>query len=87
MFGYRRPPDPPSPSAVVVQRYRDLVAHPELILWSGHVESNGIVAIMRSAAAAEAGTPMRVQADRAAHPDDERFIFSGRNAEARGVTS
>ena len=72
-------------SAVVVQRHGDLDAHPGLILWSGHVESDGIVAIRRTAAAAEAGTPTRVHADRTAHPDDERFIFNGRDAVVPGV--
>ena len=74
-------------SAVVVQRYRDLDAHPELILWSGHVESDGIVAITRSAAVAATGTPTRAHADRTAHHDDERFVFHGRDAAAPGVVS
>lgn len=74
-------------SAVVVRRYHDLDAHPELVLWSGHVESDGIVAITRNAAAAETGTPTRAHADRTAHPDDERFVFQERDALAPGVTS
>jgi hypothetical protein len=74
-------------SAVVVQRYRDLDAHPELVLWSGHVERDGIVAITRGATAAAIGAPTRVHADRTAHADDERFVFNRREAAAQGVTS
>ncbi len=74
-------------AAVVVQHYRDLDAHSDLVLWSGHVESDGIVAITRSGPAAEARTPIRAHADRAAHPDDGRFVFQGRDAVAPGATS
>jgi hypothetical protein len=73
--------------AVVVQRYSDLDEYPSLVLWSGHVERDGIVAITRSAAAIDTGAPTRVQADRTAHPDDERFVFNGRDAAAPGVMS
>lgn len=73
--------------AVVVQRFSDLNPYPSLVLWSGHVERDGTVAITRSAVAAETGTPTRAHADRTAHPDDERFVFQGRDALAPGVTS
>jgi hypothetical protein len=73
--------------AVVVQRYSDLDEYPSLVLWSGHVERDGIVAITRSAAAIDTGAPTRVQADRTAHPDDERFVFDRRDAAVQGVTS
>jgi hypothetical protein len=74
-------------AAVVVRRYGDLDAHPGLVLWSGHVESDGTVAITRNAAAVENGAPTRVHADRAGHADDERFVFQGRDAAATGVAS
>ena len=73
--------------AVVVQRFRDLDEFPSLVLWSGHVERDGIVAITRSAAAIDTGALTRVQADRTAHADDERFVFNGRDAGAAGGTS
>jgi hypothetical protein len=72
--------------AVVVQRYRDLDEYQSLVLWSGHVERDGIVAITRGAAAIDTGAPTRVQADRTAHADDERFVFNRRDAVAPGVT-
>ena len=74
-------------SAVVVQRYGDLDAHPGLVLWSGHVETDGTVAITRSAAAIDTRAPTRVHADRTSHADDERFVFQGREAVAQGVRS
>jgi hypothetical protein len=73
--------------AVVVQRFGDLDEYPSLVLWSGHVERDGIVAITRNAAAIDTGAPTRVHADRTAHADDERFVFNGREAAAQGVTS
>ena len=73
--------------AVVVRRFGDLDEYPSLVLWSGHVERDGIVAITRRAPVAAAGTSARVPADRAAHPDDERFVFHGRAAAAPGVVS
>jgi hypothetical protein len=76
-----------SECAVVVQRYRDLDEFPSLVLWSGHVEGDGIVAITRSTGAVETGMPTRVQADRTAHADDERFVFHDRAVVTPGVTS
>ena len=74
-------------SAIVVQRYRDLDAYPALVLWSGHVEHDGIVAITRSAPAAQASMPTRASADRTAHADDEGFVFHDRTAGAPGPRS
>jgi len=73
--------------AVAVQRYRDLDEFPSLVLWSGHVEGDGIVALTRSAAITGSGTSTRGHADRAVHADDERFVFHGRGPVAPGVTS
>jgi hypothetical protein len=73
--------------AVVVQRYGDLDEFPSLVLWSGHVESDGIVALTRSAAITGSRTSTRVHPDRAAHADDERFVFHGRDSVVPGVTS
>jgi hypothetical protein len=72
--------------AVIVRRYRDLDPHPSLVLWSGRVERDGIVAITRRAPATDARTSARVPADRAAHADDARFIFHGRDSVVPGET-
>ena len=72
--------------AVVVQRFRDLDEYPSLVLWSGHVERDGIVAITRHASITATAKSARVPADRAGHADDERFVFHGRDAAAPGVT-
>jgi hypothetical protein len=74
-------------SAVSVQRYRDLDPFPSLVLWSGHVERDGIVAITRRAPAITTRISARVPAGRAAHADDERLVFTGRDAAMSGVTS
>ena len=72
---------------VVVQRFRDLDAQPSLVLWSGHVERDGVVALARRSPGPDLRMSTRSRADRAAHPDDERFVFQGRDAVARGETS
>lgn len=72
-------------SAVVVRRYGDLDPFPSLVLWSGHVERDGIVAITRHAPTTATRTSARVPADRATHADDERFVFHGRDAVVPGV--
>jgi hypothetical protein len=72
--------------AVTVQRFSDLDSYPSLVLWSGHVERDGMVAITR-ATAPEIETPTRSPADRSTHADDERFVFHGRDSVAPGVTS
>jgi hypothetical protein len=46
-------------SAVIVQRFRDLDAHPGLVLWSGHVESDGIVGSSPSLATPRSRIPER----------------------------
>ena len=73
--------------AVAIQRYQDLDEFPSLVLWSGHVESDGIVALTRSAATTGSGTSTRVHADRTAHADDERFVFHGRDSVVPGAIS
>jgi hypothetical protein len=72
--------------AVIVQRYRDLDAQPSLVLWSGHVERDGVVALTRRSPGPDLRTPTRSHADRAAHADDARFIFHGRDSVVPGET-
>ena len=72
---------------VIVQRFRDLDTQPSLVLWSGHVERDGLVALSRRSPGPDLRTPTRSRVDRTAHADDERFVFHGRDAVASGVTS
>jgi hypothetical protein len=60
--------------AIPVQVFRDLDTHQELVLGSGHVENEGLV-MLDGRPEAEHATPPRELADRAAHTDDERFVF------------
>ena len=60
-----------------VQAFGDLEAHPELVLRAGHIEKDGTVVINWRAPAADAETPVRERADRAAHADDEQFVRPG----------
>lgn len=71
-------------SAVTVKQFGDLDPHPSLVLWSGHVESDGGVSIISRAPAPKAATPSRAAANRAGHDDDERFVFFDRDAAVRG---
>ena len=73
--------------AVTVERFDDLDAHQSLVLWSGHVERDGSLAISHRTSGMDRPTPARILADRAAHADDERFVFNGRDAATSGVTS
>ena len=72
---------------VIVQRFRDLDAQPSLVLWSGHVERDGLVALSRRSPGLDMRTPMRSCADRTTRADGDRSVFDGRDAGASGVTS
>ena len=60
---------------VEVHTSRDLDAHPELVLAAGHVERDGSVALTAEVGSVAAPASARERADRAAHGDDERFVF------------
>jgi hypothetical protein len=82
---YFRAFDPTSAGARTnhIQSFSDLDAHRDLILGSGHVESEGLV-MVNGRSELEGATPSRSNADRGIHADDERFV--NRNAElARGA--
>ena len=64
-------------SAVDVQAFGDLDVHPELVLRMGHVEQDGTVVITWRAPSPDAAAPVREQADRAMHTDDEGVVFPG----------
>jgi hypothetical protein len=63
-------------------RYPDLDTSPELVVRSGHVEQDGTVVLHQSQAPTDPtsvhelglGQRKREPADRAAHPDDTRFV-------------
>jgi hypothetical protein len=55
--------------------YEDLNAHPDLVLRAGFVERDGTVVIHPQSPRLDPPAPLRVPADRAAHSDDERFVF------------
>ena len=61
-----------------VQGFGDLDTHRTLVLRAGHVEKDGTVMINWRAPSADAETPVRELADRAAHGGDERFVFPER---------
>jgi hypothetical protein len=63
-----------------VRHFADLDAHPDLVLGSGHVESDGAVVLSRRGGSQVASTPTRNGADRSAHADDEQIVFPGRGA-------
>ena len=65
--------------AIRIRAFADLDAHRELVLSSGHVEHEGMV-VLNSQPEQDHAVPIREPADRAAHADDERFVFW--NAEA-----
>jgi hypothetical protein len=62
-------------AGVHVGAFGHLDAHPELIAGSGHVERDGRVVLTGGAEQAGVTAPSRQPADRAAHLDDERFVF------------
>ena len=72
--------------AIRVRTYADLDAHQELVLGSGHVESNGLVMLSSQHEQTHA-VPIREPADRAAHADDHRLVFwDAEAARSSGVT-
>jgi hypothetical protein len=65
--------------SVDVRGYDDLEAHPDLVLRAGHIEQDGAIVIGWRAAAADAASPTRERADRGAHGDDERYVFTDKD--------
>jgi hypothetical protein len=59
---------------IQIQAFRDLDAHQDLVVGSGHVEHGGMV-VVNSQPEPDGAAPTRQQADRAVHGDDERFVF------------
>src|SRR5919198_4092588 len=57
-----------------IRAFTDLDAHPDLVLGSGHVEADGAVVLSRRRESQVTSTPVRSEADRAAHTDDEQVV-------------
>lgn len=57
------------------RRFSDLDSHPDLILASGHVESDGNIVLSRRDTQVVSDMPTRSEAHRSAHPDDEQIVF------------
>ena len=73
---------------IEVKRYLDLDAYPELILQSGHVESDGKVVVTRVRVIRNASPSARSAADRSQHLDDAHIVVhgeTGASANARPV--
>ena len=65
-----------------VRRFTDLDTAPDLVIGSGHVEAGGAVVLSRRSDSGVArSTPVRSEADRSDHPDDERVVFPDRTHE------
>jgi|SRR5579884_3064998 len=58
-----------------VRHFADLDAYPDLVLGSGHVEADGVVVLSRRERSQPSPTPIRSQADRSAHADDQHVVF------------
>jgi hypothetical protein len=58
-----------------IKNFSDLDAAPELVIGSGHVEVDGMVILSRRDQTQFTSTLIRDEANRAAHGDDEQFVF------------
>jgi len=59
-----------------------LYAHAYLVMAAGHGERDGLVVLTDARDPDARATPLRVPANRAAHLDDERFVFPDRRLAA-----
>ena len=62
---------------IEVRGFADLDPYPDLVLGSGHVEQHGAVVLTRREPVASVPGTTRERADRAAHADDEQYVFPG----------
>jgi len=65
--------------ALQVRAYADLDVHPDLVIGSGHVESDGAVVLTRRPRPPLVSPLVRTEADRSTHGDDEQFVFPERS--------
>ena len=64
-----------------VRQCTDLDAHPHLVLGSGHIEADGGVVLSKRQKWQATDTPIRSQANRSAHADDEQVVFPPRSSD------
>jgi hypothetical protein len=69
-----------SERAVHVQGFGDLDSYPDLVLGSGHIESDGAVVLSKRDRSQVTSSLVRNAADRSAHGDDEQFVFPNRTS-------
>ena len=65
---------------VVIRRYTDLDACPELVVASGHIEQDGAVVLAKRERTDAPLAAERTGADRSGHADDEAIVFPKRTA-------
>lgn len=65
--------------ALHVRGYADLDVHPDMVLGSGHFEADGAVVLSKRDRPPSANPPVRTEANRSAHGDDEQFVFPERS--------
>src|SRR5919202_860385 len=58
-----------------VRRFTDLDPHPDLVLGSGHIEADSSIVLSKRQKQQVFDTPIRSEANRAAHTDDEQIVF------------
>jgi len=58
-----------------IRRFTDLDRHPNLIIGSGHRESDGSIVLSKRGRAHAVEAPDRSEAARSGHPDDEQIVF------------
>ena len=68
--------DQAAQGGVAVRTFGDLDARPDLVIGSGHVERDGVVALTpREPTSITAPSPSRASADRMGHADDAHLVF------------
>lgn len=58
-----------------IRRFTDLDRHPNVVLGSGHIEADGSVVLSKRERPQATGIPIRSEANRSAHSDDEQIVF------------
>lgn len=60
---------------VQVRHFTDLDPYPDLLLASGHIEADGGIVLSRREKPHVVDSPIRTEANRSAHADDEQIVF------------
>jgi len=67
-----------------IRAFKDLDPHPDVVLRSGHIESDGSVFLTRAARVQAPAPTVRSVADRSGHADDEHLVFYDRDRSTQG---